>query len=99
VDVNGSNGPLVTDAAPCKFLHEGRRPVEIAAETGRWLQFALRSAVRTKYEFYVVAIRAAFLVVRIYAWVMLRKTPTHKKQALISLFNQPVQLNRQRPQK
>jgi hypothetical protein len=92
-------GPLVTDAAPCKFLHEGRRPVEIAAETGRWLQFALRSAVRTKYEFYVVAIRAAFLVVRIYAWVMLRKTPTHKKQALISLFNQPVQLNRQRPQK
>jgi hypothetical protein len=59
------SGPLVTDAAPCKFLHEGRRPVEIAAETGRWLQFALRSAVRTKYEFYVVAIRAAFLVVRI----------------------------------
>jgi hypothetical protein len=56
-------------------------------------------AMRTKYEFSAVAPRATFLVVRIYAWVMLRKTPTHKKQALISLFNQPVQLNHQRTQK
>jgi hypothetical protein len=56
-------------------------------------------AMRTKYEFSVVAPRAVFLVVQIYAWVKLCKTSTHKKQPLISLFNQPVQFNRQRPHK
>jgi hypothetical protein len=56
-------------------------------------------AMRTNYEFSVVAPRAVFLVVQIYAWVKLCKTSTHKKQPLISLFNQPVQFNRQRPHK